>query len=78
MKVEVTCFGRLREHLPPGTVGSVGVELPSEATVGDVIAALGLPDEYVFAILVDGLRGEHTTPVGEGSEVTLMPAFSGG
>ena len=79
MKVTVLCFGMLRDHLPSTADGNRAlVDLEGQATVADVVGSLGLPEGQVFAILVDGERGDLGQRLQEGSEVTLMPPFSGG
>jgi molybdopterin converting factor small subunit len=79
VKVTVLCFGAMREHLPSGTAGNrADVELHEGADVGDLVDALGAPRRLVFALLVDGRRGELDTRLEGGAEVTLMPPFTGG
>lgn len=78
MKVTVVCFGALREYLPNPSGNMTVVELQDRATVRDVAAALEIPERVLHAVLVDGSRADPSTPVHPGSEVTLMPGFSGG
>ena len=78
MKVTVVCFGALREHLPDPSTNHAVVELEVVGTVADVAESLAIPAGHLHAVLVDGERAEASTPVRDGSEVTLMPAFSGG
>ena len=79
MRVTVTCYGALREYLPPGSVGnSAPVELPENAAVGDLLGALDVPPHVVFVMMVDDHRVESDHPLAEGTTVTLMPPFTGG
>ena len=79
MKVEVICFGALREYLPDdATKNRSYVELDDGATAGELIDAMGAPRRLVFSLLIDGTRAEHGEQLHDGAEVTLMPAFSGG
>lgn len=79
MNVSVVVFGMLRDHLPAGAEGNrAGVDVDDGATVTDAATALGIPPGAVFAILVDGEPARRTTILTEGTEVTLMPAFTGG
>ncbi|MBA3629186.1 MAG: MoaD/ThiS family protein [Actinobacteria bacterium] len=79
MKVNVTCFGVVREYLPAGSAGNrAEVELAEAATVGDLVDRLGAPRRLVFSLLVDGTRAGMEATLQDGSEVTLMPPFSGG
>ena len=78
VKVTVVCFGALREYLPDPSANSALVELEGGGAVSDVADSLGIPVKHLHAVLIDGERADASTPVGDGSEVTLMPAFSGG
>lgn len=79
MNVTVVVFGMLRDHLPAEAEGNrARIEVDDGATVMDAATALGVPSGAVFAILVDGEPARRTTILTAGSEVTLMPAFTGG
>ena len=79
MKVAVTCFGAMRDHLPPDARGNRAVvDVPDGATVAGVVDALGAPRRLVFAVLVDGEQAALDAPVHDGAEVVVMPPFTGG
>jgi molybdopterin converting factor small subunit len=79
MKVNLVCFGAMREFLPPGSEGNRAViELDGGATVGDAVDALGAPRRLVFALLVDGTQAGLERALSDGAEVTIMPPFTGG
>lgn len=79
MKASVTCFGAVRDYLPAGTAGNrAEVELAEAATAGDLVDRLGAPRRLIFSLLVDGTRADLDAVLQDGSEVTLMPPFSGG
>jgi molybdopterin converting factor small subunit len=79
MEVTVVCFGAMREHLPEGARDNrAALDVPEGATVGEVVDALGAPRALAFAVLLDGVQTTLEGRVGPGSEVTLMPPFSGG
>ena len=79
MRIEVVCFGMLRDHLPPGSQGNrARMELAPDASVDQVGQVLGIPERQVFALLVNGERANLDQILQEGDEVTLMPPFSGG
>ena len=79
MKVGVTCFGAVREYLPEGTAGNrAEVEVDEAATVGVLVDRLGAPRRLIFSLLVDGTHAGLDAELRDGSEVTLMPPFSGG
>ncbi len=73
------CFGAFKDFLPVDADGNrCTVELATGATVGDAIDALGAPRALAFGVLVDGLQTALEQPLADGSEVTLMPPYSGG
>ena len=78
MKVEVVCFGAMRDFLPEPKRGRTHLMVPDGATVRDVVGALGAPAHLVFAVLVDGERADFDRPLDPNVEVTLMPPFAGG
>jgi molybdopterin converting factor small subunit len=69
----------MRQYLPASAEGNRGrVEVPGEASVGDVVDALGAPRALVFSLLVDGVQANLDHVLHDGAEVTLMPPFAGG
>src|SRR5919106_3769897 len=76
VNVRVRLFAALRER---AGAGSVEVELPEDAVVGDVWPALGLGDEPA-GLLYALNRGysEKTAPLSPGDEVAVIPPVSGG
>ena len=78
MKVTVVCFGVMREYLPDPGAGSAEIELGAGDTVRSLLDRLGAPERLVHMCLVDGGRVGLEEELREGSEVTLMPPFSGG
>ena len=76
MNVRVRLFAALRERAGSG---SVDLDLPDGAVVGDVWAALPLGDEIpgiLFA--VNRAYAERVQALREGDEVALIPPVSGG
>lgn len=79
MKVEIVCFGAMREHLPEDAVDNrAQVELDEAGTVADLMDRLEAPHALAHTVLVDGVRADLSTSLHEGAEVTLMPPFAGG
>lgn len=76
MKVHVRLFAALRERVGSG---SVDLDVPDGAVVGDVWAALPLGDEppgILFA--VNRAYAERAQALHDGDEVALIPPVSGG
>jgi molybdopterin converting factor small subunit len=79
MRVEIVCFGAMRDYLPSGAKGNrAGLELPSGASVSDLMDSLKAPHALAHSVLVDGIKADLSTQLTEGAEVTLMPPFAGG
>ena len=78
MKVEIFCFGAMKEYLPRGKGSSTLVELDDQATVADGVDTLGAPRRLVHAILVNEDPAGLTTTLKDGDRLTLMPHYSGG
>jgi molybdopterin converting factor small subunit len=77
MKVHVHTFANLRDYAPDGR-GNFELSLAEQATVADVVAALGVPAKVEAVILVNGRRADQTTLLAAGDEVTLFPPMEGG
>jgi molybdopterin synthase catalytic subunit len=80
MRLQVLCFGRLRELFGPEAM----VEIPSPATVADLWQLLCAkypalsPYDGAVAIAVNQAFASSTTPLSSGDEVALLPPVSGG
>lgn len=76
MKIQVRLFAGLRERA--GT-GSLELELPEGAVLGDVWAALDLgdePDGLLFTLNRE--YADRSAPLSPGDEVAVIPPVSGG
>ncbi len=79
MTVNVRIFGTLGEHFPGGRQAwGLPVEVPSGATVQDLLAALRLEHEPGIVALVDGRVTGRSGPLPEGVQVTLLQTMAGG
>lgn len=91
MQIDVQLFSILRECLPPGAErGQATIELPDGATVGDLLAHLGIgerlgcaPAEVVtrasWQVLVSGRHEtDMTRTLQDGDAVQVFPPVSGG
>lgn len=80
MRVQVLCFGRLRDLL----ASEIVVELSSPATVADLWRSLReqhlalAPYDGAVAIAVNQSFATSSTALAEGDEVALLPPVSGG
>ena len=80
MRIQVLCFGRLRELLAP----EIAVELSFPATAGDLWRSLRqqypalAPYEGAVAIAVNQSFASPSTALGPGDQVALLPPVSGG
>ena len=79
MRVEIVCFGAMKEYLPGTAVGnSAALQVDSGATVAEAIDALGAPRRLVHAILVNEDPADMSRRLKDGDRLTLMPHYSGG
>ncbi|OPY64673.1 MAG: ThiS family protein [Syntrophorhabdus sp. PtaU1.Bin050] len=74
MRVTTKLFATLRQ----GRFDIDTFELPENATVGDIIAKLGIPEKEVTLIFVNGHRADRTTRLADGDSVALFPPVGGG
>jgi molybdopterin synthase catalytic subunit len=76
MKVRVRLFAQLRERAGSG---SVEVELPEGAVVGDAIAAMGdVTAGLPVVMAVNREYADVSAPLSAGDELALIPPVSGG
>lgn len=73
--IQIRLFATLGRYAPPG---GDRLEIPSGATVGEVLHLLGIPEDAVRLIFVDGLRGELSSILRGGERLGLFPAVGGG
>ena len=79
MTVHAKLFATLRRFRPEVKMGeSFPVELPEGATLAQLMQKVGLPEEEVKVVFVNGLfrTGEH--PLASGDEVGIFPPVGGG
>lgn len=79
MEIEVRCFARLADFLPPGTSGHAArVEVPSGSTVADLAERLAIPRAMPWFVLVNDRESEASRRLSPGDVVTLLPPLEGG
>ena len=76
--VTVTFFADLRRFLPRGADGPQRYTLPEDATVADLVAAVGIERGAEMTAAVDGELAGRDTPLRDGSEVMLLSPMEGG
>ncbi|MGE5593944.1 MAG: MoaD/ThiS family protein [Betaproteobacteria bacterium] len=77
MKVTVE-ISKVLVAIRPGLAETTEIELPEGASVGDALAAAGLP-QGLWGIVVIGSRvGTASTKLSPGDKVTVFPPVSGG
>ncbi len=79
MKVEVRVFATLRRYFPDLSVGEPQVvELPDGATIADLLAALGIPQEEVKIAMRNSRQVDWDEKLQDGDRVAFIPAVGGG
>ena len=79
MLIRVKLFATLVQHRP-GTQAGVPFtwEAPADASVGDLIAHLGLPAAEVKVVFVNGRARPLTWVLHDNDEVGIFPPIGGG
>lgn len=78
VRVRTVLFGNLAGLLPPGDRGRTVVEVKVDATVGDVLDVLAVPQYCRSYLTLDGERADGETPVRDGSELRVIVPLGGG
>ena len=78
MKVEVELFATLAQYLPPGGSDRAPVDVAPDATVIDLLHALGIPDALPRIVLVNGHDAEDDERLRPGDVVSVFPPLAGG
>lgn len=79
MQVHVKLYATLRNHRPGLEIGeSFPVELPAGATVADLIKHLGLPEQEVKTVFVNGRAQPQDHILAGGDELGMFPPVGGG
>jgi len=75
----VHLYATLTKYLPAGAGGrTCRLELEESQTVSQVMAHLGIPEESVKLIFVNGVHGAKSTLLTEGDRLGLFPPVGGG
>jgi molybdopterin converting factor small subunit len=76
--ITVKLFGGLDERVPAAAGGRLELSAATLHTVGELLAAAGLPPGVTGLVFVNGLHAEPATAVIAGDVVSLFPPLSGG
>jgi sulfur carrier protein ThiS len=76
--VTVTLFADLRRYLPRGSEGPVRCTIAADATVADLLAALGIPPDAELTAGVDGELAARDARLRDGADVMLVSPMEGG
>jgi sulfur carrier protein ThiS len=78
MNVHVKLFSRFREHLPPEARGEAAIQLPEDATVGDLLAHLGITGRVQLIAINDRPETDRARTLEDGDSVRIFPFVVGG
>lgn len=76
MKVRVRTYGATKDRL--GAAGWLDVEVPEKASIRELMSILGIADDEVMAIIMDGSFMERDYHINEGDRLQLLPFIGGG
>ena len=76
--VTVIFMADLRRFLPPGVERPVKFTLSPGATVGDLLAQIGVPDDAEITVGVDGELAGRDRVLHDGADVLLVSPMDGG
>lgn len=76
--VRVKALGLLAARLPGGSPTVVDCPEEGRLTADELRKTLGLPDDEVFIVIVNGRRVTADHPLAPGDEVTFVPPVAGG
>ncbi len=74
MRVQVKCYATLADKAPADNA----LDLADGATVGDVVAQLGIDTKDIALMFVNGVHRKLDTPLREGDALGLFPPVGGG
>ena len=80
MRIELRLFASLRKQLPPGSPrGKCALDLPEEATIGDVLQRMDIPRPSAQMVLVNGDHDRDFDRVlHDGDVLSIFPPVAGG
>lgn len=79
MILEVRVFAGLEKQIPGAKYGQpVEVDAPGGSSAYDLLRILNIPEDRVFAILVNGVHAKKEDTLNPGDRVSLFPPVGGG
>jgi len=75
MRITLKCFATLSRFSP---ADAEAYAVDSGDTVAAVVARLGIPEEELKLVFVNGVHSPLSTPLADGDRVGLFPAVGGG
>jgi sulfur carrier protein ThiS len=78
MRVRVVPYAELRRQVLPKGEDVLWLDLPDDATVGDVLRRLDLRTEDRLIVGLDGAYATPDTPLRDNAELTLVTPMQGG
>ncbi len=79
MKIEIRTFATLAVYSRhPGIDKDSGLEITNGSTVKMLIEILGIPEDHIKLIFVNGRHNKIDTVLSEGDRVGLFPPVGGG
>jgi molybdopterin converting factor small subunit len=80
LRITLRLLASYRQYLPAHSDELAGYtfEPADDAVVDDVLAALPIPQEDFFTVLVNGRHATHDQVLHEGDVLSVFPAVGGG
>ncbi len=79
MNVEVRVFATLADHAGVRAGSVMSVELPDGSDLCTLLEAMGIPNDRVHLVIVDGhVTHDRSVPLRDGSRIGLFPPVGGG
>jgi sulfur carrier protein ThiS len=77
MKVNMKCFAGLSKRYECDYRKTNELDVPESGSVNDAVRSLGIRDDEVKLVFVNGRLTGRSKPLSDGDQVTLVPATGG-
>ncbi len=78
MTVEVRLYATLRRCVPENPSGVLSVEVPTDATVADLVGRMNIALTEVHIIMINGVASKLESVLHDSDRLGLFPAVGGG